>query len=231
MLTYAIGDVHGRLDLLIELLGRIEADAGGMAARLVFLGDYIDRGPDSAGVIARVRELQAASPDQVVCLKGNHEDLLLKALHDPALFENWLMNGADATLDSFGVGRTADLPRAVTDWIETCPTSFEDARHVYVHAGLHPARERTRQRDHDRLWIRDAFLEGEHDFGKYVVHGHTPQRSGWPDLRRFRVNLDTAAVYGGRLTAGVFSDETDPPIAFLHAPSTPIGGQRRREPG
>lgn len=220
MLTYAVGDVHGRLDLLLDLLVRIEADADGRPHRFVFLGDYIDRGLDSAGVVACLRNLQDMRAADAVCLKGNHEALLLRAMQKPDATELWLYNGGDATLASYGAAGPRDLPDDVTAWLASCPTAYEDERRCYVHAGLKPARHRLQQSDHDRLWIREEFLSVDHDFGKFVVHGHTPQPSGQPDLRPFRVNLDTGAVYGGRLTAGIFTDAADAPVGFLQSPSS-----------
>ncbi|MCJ2069448.1 serine/threonine protein phosphatase [Methylobacterium sp. J-030] len=214
-LTYAIGDVHGCAGLLDGLLERIAGHAGDRAHRLVFLGDYIDRGPDSAGVLRTISRLNRAEPDRVVCIMGNHERMLLDALHMPQAAERWLYNGGDATLDSFGAHAVADLPRDTLDWIEALPTLHGDAARWYVHAGFRPGAEIPDPDDHNRLWIREPFLEGDHDFGRHVVHGHTPQRSGRPERRRFRTNLDTGAVYGGALTAGVFSETQGPPVAFL----------------
>ena len=218
MLTYAVGDSHGCRELLDALLARIEADAAGREHRLVFLGDYVDRGPDSAGVVARMRSLQQAAPDRVVCLKGNHEDLMLRAAREPDDVALWLHNGGRETLDSYGARWVADLPRDDLDWLGTLPSRFEDEMRIYVHAGLRPGRALDAQRDHDLVWIRDEFLESGFDFGKLVVHGHTPRRDGRPDLRPFRVNIDTAAVYGGRLTAAAFEDGTSPPVRFLQVP-------------
>ncbi|NNM73463.1 metallophosphoesterase family protein [Enterovirga aerilata] len=215
MLTYAVGDIHGCLDLLVALLSRIEADAAGRRHRLVFVGDYIDRGPDSAGVIRTLRSLQAQRGGEVVCLKGNHEDLYLRSFGRPEVLRNWLYNGGDAMLASFGAGGIEEVPADVTAWIASCPVSFEDEWRYYVHAGLRPGRLLDEQSEYDRIWIRDEFLVGDHDFGKFVVHGHTPRPDGRPDLRRHRVNLDTAAVYGGRLTAARFGDEQAAPEAFL----------------
>jgi serine/threonine protein phosphatase 1 len=219
VLTYAIGDVHGCLGLLDTLLGSIAENAAGRDHRLVFLGDYIDRGPDSAGVLARLRELQVAAPDRVVCLKGNHEDLMLRALKRPDNLGLWLDNGGDAALASFGCRDLDDVPRDVTAWIAGCQTWFEDEWRIFVHAGMRPGRDPREQTDRDRLWIRETFLLGDHDFGKYVVHGHTPQKRGEPDCRPHRVNLDTAAVYGGRLTAGIFMDDQAAPVGFLQVPA------------
>jgi serine/threonine protein phosphatase 1 len=219
MLTYAVGDIHGCLDLLAELLGLIEADAAGRERRLVFLGDYIDRGPDSAGVIARLRGLQDAEPDRVICLKGNHEDLMLRAIRRPDVLPVWLRNGGDAALDSFGCDEPAEIPADVLAWVAACPTYWEDERRGFVHAGLRPGRDRLDQSDRDRLWIREEFLEANYDFGKLVVHGHTPRLNGRPELWPYRVNLDTGAVFGGRLTAGIFADDEVRPVGFIQVPS------------
>ena len=219
MLTFAIGDIHGCRDLLVALLGRIDREAAGRDHRIVCLGDYIDRGPDSAGVLALLRDRQAAAaPARLVCLKGNHEDLLLRAPTRPDMLALWLRNGGGETLASFGVSSPDDLPQEVVDWISRCPTSYDDGRRLFVHAGLNPAFDLLSQRDEDRLWIREPFLAVEHDFGRYVVHGHTPLVGGTPDMRRWRVNIDTAAVYGGRLTAAVFSGSEDRPADFLQVP-------------
>jgi serine/threonine protein phosphatase 1 len=214
-LTYAIGDIHGCHDLLTALLAGVRDHAAGRPYRLVFLGDYIDRGPDSAAVIATVRALQAQSPEAVTCLMGNHEMMLLAAARDPSLIGWWLGNGGGATLAAFGVSALDGLPPDVLAWLGSLSIDHEDARRIYVHAGLDPARPRRAQTEHDRLWIREPFLSVDHDFGKHVVHGHTPVRAALPEVRAHRTNLDTGAVYGGVLTAGAFTDEQDQAVAFL----------------
>ena len=135
-LTYAIGDIHGRLDLLTTLLAQIEQHRAGRDRTIVFLGDYIDRGPESAGVIATVRRLQAREPGCIVCLKGNHEDLMLKAYRDESKVNLWVMNGGYETMASFG----PDVPAEVLRWAEVLPTVHEDAHRFYVHAGFRPGR-------------------------------------------------------------------------------------------
>lgn len=214
-LTYAVGDIHGCLDLLLPLLQGIEDHAAGRPHRLVFLGDYIDRGPDSAGVIRTLRQLQQRSPGDVVCLRGNHEDLMLTAVADRDRVGIWLWNGGNDALRSYGVQDVTDLPPDVVEWVRSLPTFYEDERRYYVHAGLNPARPLADQDDQDRVWIRRPFLDTNHNFGKHIVHGHTPSWDGEPDERAFRTNLDTAAVYGGALTAGVFTDEQDQAVAYL----------------
>ncbi|MDB5558368.1 MAG: serine/threonine protein phosphatase [Enterovirga sp.] len=215
MLTYAVGDIHGCLGHLVALLDRVAADAAGRPHRLVFVGDYIDRGEDSAGVISLLRRLQGERPGHVICLKGNHEDLFLRALKRPDVLRIWLQNGGETMLASFGAAGPEDVPADVTAWIASCPIGFEDEWRYFVHAGLRPGRLLDEQTEYDRIWIRDEFLVGDHDFGRFVVHGHTPRPDGRPDLRRYRVNLDTAAVYGGRLTAARFGDAQAAPEAFL----------------
>jgi len=214
-LTYAVGDIHGCADLLDRLLERIEAHAAGRERRLVFLGDYIDRGPDSAGILSRLRTLAWREPESVTCLMGNHEALLLAALREPGGEAHWLVNGGDATLASFGVEEAAAIPRDVLDWIEALPSLHADAARWYVHAGFRPGEAPEESSPHTRLWIREPFLSEDVDFGRHVVHGHTPQTSGRPDRRPHRTNLDTGAVYGGALTAGVFTAEAGPAVAFL----------------
>jgi serine/threonine protein phosphatase 1 len=216
-LTYAIGDIHGRHDLLQVLLDRIEAHAGSRGHRLVFLGDYIDRGPGSAAVIETVRGLQAKAPETVVCLKGNHEDMLLRVVAEPALAYWWVGNGGDAALASYGVSAPQEIPSDVLDWIGALPTWHEDRWRYFVHAGLRPGIPFQEQAEEDLIWIRQPFLAVDHDFGKHVVHGHTPLHSARPETRPFRTNLDTGAVFGGVLTAGVFTDDQAPPVGFLQA--------------
>ena len=214
-LTYAIGDVHGRSDLLDVLLDAIAVDADGRPHHLVFLGDYVDRGPGSAAVVSRLRRLQDERPDTTTCLMGNHEALLLDSLTDPAAEQLWLMNGGGTTLASFSAERAADLPRELIDWFAALPIRSEDDRRHYVHAGFRPGRTLAQQLPSDFLWIREPFLSAEFDFGKHVVHGHTALMTGRPDARPHRTNLDTAAAYGGPLTAGRFGPEHGQASGFL----------------
>jgi serine/threonine protein phosphatase 1 len=222
-LTYAIGDIHGRNDLLLDLLERIAEHAGAHPYGLVFLGDYIDRGPDSAGVIQTIRSLQDVASDRVVCLKGNHEAMLVTALEDSNAILWWIKNGGDATLKSFGAETPDDIPADIVQWMKDLPTSHEDSKRYYVHAGFRPGRSFSAQTDMDKIWIREPFLAADYDFGKHVVHGHTPVRTMRPDVRRHRTNLDTAAVFGGVLTAGIFTADQGPAVGFLSSPAEPSG--------
>jgi serine/threonine protein phosphatase 1 len=213
--TYAIGDVHGRHDLLVRLLAEIERHAAGRAHTIVCLGDYIDRGPDSAAVVETLMALQSARPRDVVCLLGNHESMLLNALNDLKATTLWVMNGGDTTLASFGAAVPRAVPAAVVAWLTSLPAAHEDTLRYYVHAGFRPGRRMDKQAHHDMLWIREPFLERDYDFGKHVVHGHTPIQTGQPDIRPYRTNLDTGAVFGGPLTAGIFGGRQAKAVEFL----------------
>ncbi|GJD66283.1 metallophosphoesterase family protein [Methylobacterium frigidaeris] len=200
--TYAIADLHGRYDLLCAALDAIKRHGGG---KIVTLGDYVDRGAESAAIVHLLRLMQQKDPDQVVCLAGNHEDMMVRAGKDWESFWRWVMNGGRETLASYGINHIDDVPAEDRAWLAALPTLHQDAHRIYVHAGLRPDKPIEPERRKDRLWIRDAFLELEHDFGKHVVHGHTPVQDG-PDRRRFRTNLDTRAWRSGRLVIGVFDD-------------------------
>jgi serine/threonine protein phosphatase 1 len=212
-LTIALGDIHGCNEMLDRLLERCFRHAGERPLRLVFLGDYIDRGPDSRGVVEKLIELQQRMSGRVICLRGNHEALLLEALDGN--MGQWLLNGGDTTLSSYRVRHVDALPREHLAWFKTLRNSFDDGLRFFVHAGVDPDRALDDQRDQDLVWIREPFLSRECDYGRLIVHGHTPLRSGRPDLRRCRLNIDTAAVYGGCLTAAVFAGEHAAPVAFL----------------
>ena len=214
--TYAIGDVHGCLTKLQDLVKRCQRDAGKVPAKFVFLGDYIDRGPDSRGVVEFLIDLQAQHRNLVVCLGGNHEELALAALY-AGQNENWLRNGGDETLRSYGIGSVADLPPHHIDWFNTLVYQHDDGRRLFVHAGINPLKPLDQQDDHDLRWIREPFLSDVRDYGRLIVHGHTPLHTDLPDQRPNRLNLDTGAVYGGPLTAAVFTDEATAPLRFLQA--------------
>jgi serine/threonine protein phosphatase 1 len=217
--TYALSDIHGCLAKLKGLIARCLADAGGDAPKFVFLGDYIDRGADSRGVLDYVIDLQRRRLGQVICLCGNHEDLALNAIdapNDPAELAQWVVyNGGDKALLSYGVTSPSQLPADHVAWLRTLATHHDDGRRFFVHAGVDPSRPLDRQDRHDLIWMREPFLSDPRDHGRFIVHGHTPLRGGQPDLRRNRVNIDTAAVLGGPLTAAVFDDSQVEPIGFL----------------
>ena len=216
LLTYAIGDVHGCFDKLVRLLGRCRLHCGARPMRLMFVGDYIDRGPQSRRVVELLIETQNASPDRVVCLRGNHEAMAIAAAAEGGDMEAlWLMNGAAATLGSYGVAQAAELPPKHLEWFRSLPLAYDDGRRYFVHAGVDPHAPLAQQSEHDQLWIREPFLQHQGDYGRLVVHGHTPLPAGLADLRPNRLNIDTGAVFGGPLTAAVFDAKQTAPVAFL----------------
>jgi serine/threonine protein phosphatase 1 len=212
---YAVGDVHGRLDLLTALHERIRRDAASRPCERmveVFLGDYIDRGPWSRQVIDWLLATAAVGGERV-CLLGNHEDMLLKVLDDPLVMEAWLYNGGLDTLRSYGVaaemhvsdplahmrdGLIAALPAAHAAFVRGLPRTSAFGGYLFVHAGLSPDRPPDRQDPDDLVWIREPFLSSDADFGLVVVHGHTPCAT--PEVRPNRINIDTGAFFTGRLT-------------------------------
>lgn len=217
VIIYAIGDIHGRADLLARLLVDVSADAARRDGRkrVVYLGDYVDRGPDSAGVIDTLLQGPPPRIDEQVCLRGNHEELMWFANRRVDWAFNWLLNGGVATKRSYGDDR-ARLDRHL-DWIESLPVTHREGNYLFVHAGIVPGRPLEQQKPRDMVWIRDRFLRDERDHGFIVVHGHTPVR-GDPDVRPNRINLDTGAAYGGPLTCAVL-DSTDPQKrSFLRVP-------------
>lgn len=237
--VYAIGDIHGRLDLLDRLLERIRADAESATATkniLIFLGDYVDRGPDSKGVIERLST--CALPGFIcVFLKGNHEAMLLDFL-DNAQGGSWLANGGLDTVRAY-VGDTLESTAAIDRAMEgaLCPDD-EDAlrrllrarmppRHLaflrtlelthregdylFVHAGINPNLPLPAQREADLIWIRTPFLAYNGDLGFVVVHGHTTAEQ--PQIFPHRIGIDTRAWASGVLTAVVLHGERR---AFIH---------------
>jgi serine/threonine protein phosphatase 1 len=215
MRIYAIGDIHGRSDLLQQLFTVIDIDLDRSRPERViqvFLGDYVDRGPDSRGVIDLLIERRRSH--ETVCLKGNHEAFLLDALREPAKLEDWRQYGGLLTMTSYGVRPTmkptaeeqVTLIRALSDalpfehleFLESLQPSYTCGDFFFAHAGVRPGIPINLQREEDLLWIREEFLESETDFGKYVVHGHTPVSA--PDIRSNRINIDTGAYATGNLT-------------------------------
>ncbi len=217
-ITFAIGDVHGCFDKLRALVGSCEIIAAGRPARFIFIGDYVDRGPDSSDVVDFLIQRQADQPRAIVCLRGNHDDMLVRAA-DPGRSDrdllNWWSNGGEQTLDSYGTDDPADIPAEHLAWMRKLPLLLTDAGRLYVHAGIRPGVPLSDQAEEDLLWIRQPFLSCQDEHGLFVVHGHTPTRSGEPDLRPNRLNLDTGACFGGPLTAAVFSDSAVGPAMFV----------------
>jgi serine/threonine protein phosphatase 1 len=212
---YAIGDVHGRADLLKSLLPRIDADLERRPADRpleVFLGDYIDRGPCSREVLEIL--LGRNRGRNAVFLKGNHETYIGEFLRNPAMLAEWRHVGGLETLLSYGLHPSLNpdpnqqlrlaaelgeiLPIRHRNWLRGLPISFTCGDYFFAHAGARPGVPLARQSPSDLLMIRDEFLQCAEDFGKIVVHGHTPVAE--PEFRSNRINIDTGAYVSGRLT-------------------------------
>jgi serine/threonine protein phosphatase 1 len=216
MLTFAIGDIHGCLDKLTELLDQCRRFAKGRPSTFIFLGDYIDRGPNSRGVVQTVLDMKVAEPNRVIALAGNHEDLL--SLTDTSAgMGRWLANGGGATLRSYAVTSPKDLPADHVAFLRDLPTYHDDGRRLFVHAGVRPGIPLDQQTRDDLLWIREPFLSSPIDHGRLVIHDHMPTRDGKPNIRPNCINLDTGAVFGQTLTAAVFVVGERNPVAFLQA--------------
>lgn len=220
--VYAIGDVHGCADRLRALHRQVARDLAARPvaeARLIHLGDYVDRGPDSAGVIEMLLrpfpEHGEGHGPLVVNLMGNHEDMMLTALADPAAAPHWLANGGDAALASWGIGfqaRAQDwasaLPPRHLAFLRGLPLMHAAGGYVFVHAGLRPRTPLARQSRLDMLWIREPFLSFDGEMPAVVVHGHTPAAE--PVIRHNRIGIDTGAWAGGKLTCLVLeADRVD----------------------
>ena len=215
--AYAIGDIHGRLDLLDEILDKIESDAAGRPAcetYLIVLGDLIDRGPDSAGVVERLRRYR---PDGMTCvfLMGNHEEMLLRILEgDTRPLTSWLAYGGSECLFSYGVAPEAlrwieddealrlvreRIPADHIAFLRDFGDTFAFGDYLFVHAGIRPGLPLEEQDRADFRWIREPFLTDSRDHGCIVVHGHTivPR----VEERANRIAIDTGAYRSGLLTA------------------------------
>lgn len=196
----AIGDLHGRYDLLHKVLKNVAPEAG--SARLVFLGDYIDRGPDSARVIERLIKLKQARPDSIM-LAGNHEKALLKLLdshYGGYWAENFLLNGGQATLDSYGLTlkKVYNMPGSHKKFLKSLPVYWQNEDYLFVHAGLKPGVPLDRQSSQDMLTIREKFFNSGYCFKPKVVFGHTVFQK--PLIKEHCLGIDTGAVYGQYLT-------------------------------
>lgn len=187
-------------------------------ARFILLGDYVDRGPDSRRVVDFLIRRQSDQGGRVICLRGNHEEMLLRAADkersDRDLM-NWWRNGGEQTLESYGVGDPSDLPAEHLLWMQQLPLMQRDRHRLFVHAGIRPGIPPAIQSEEDLLWIREPFLSSTDDHGVLVVHGHTPVGSRQPELRANRLNLDTGACFGGPLTAAAWSGTQRAPIMFV----------------
>jgi serine/threonine protein phosphatase 1 len=220
---YVIGDIHGRSDLLDKITNEIRRDLAERpadAATTVTLGDYVDRGPDSCGVLDRLA--QNSFPTPYIALKGNHEELFETFMTDPSVGPQWRHLGGLETLHSYrvpvgslmrgkGFAEASNalcnaVPKKHLEFLSSLKLSFATGRYFLCHAGVRPSVPLEQQQASDMLWIRDEFLNSRKNFGKIVVHGHTPVEQ--PEVLPNRINVDTGAFATGRLTCVVLERET-----------------------
>ncbi len=208
---FAIGDIHGCLDKLENLMKQIPADFG--RDRIVFLGDYIDRGPDSFGVVEYLIALQEKHPETFIFLKGNHEEMLELYLAgmDRSLY---LSNGGLQTLESYMAQESLEdgppIPESHLSFFASLLPYYETDKYIFVHAGLKPGVPVYEQKSEDLFWTRTAFIESDYSFGRLVIFGHTPFVK--PLIHPNKIGIDTGAVYGYQLTCVELPD-----MIFYHA--------------
>jgi serine/threonine protein phosphatase 1 len=219
---YVIGDIHGRADLLDQMVEKIELDMRqypGRQCLTITLGDYIDRGPDSRGVLDRLA--RNPFPTSYIALKGNHEELFERFMQDPSFGQHWRQLGGLETIHSYSVpvsalmaGRGFEaackalklaIPNEHLRFLGSLKTSLTIGKFFLCHAGVRPGVLLKGQTEDDLLWIREEFLTSTMNFGKIVIHGHSPNE--WPEVRPNRINIDTGAFATGRLTCLVVEDE------------------------
>lgn len=212
---YVIGDIHGRADLLDRIVDDIQRDTAARPSErglVVTLGDYVDRGPDSRGVLDRLARNPFAM--EYVALRGNHEELFENFMNDPSIGPAWRRLGGLETLHSYRVpvaalmvGKGFDaaahalretVPQDHLNFLSSLKLSISIGGYFLCHAGVRPGVPLERQREEDLLWIREEFLSSKANFGKIVVHGHTPTEQ--PEFLPNRINIDTGAFMTGRLT-------------------------------
>ncbi|GFE63506.1 metallophosphoesterase family protein [Litoreibacter roseus] len=229
---FVTGDIHGRIDLLEDILGQIDKVIGEQRypdPKLIFLGDAIDRGPDSQAVLRRLHALSAEFPDNFICLMGNHEQMLLDFLEDPsARYSRWLRNGGLATCQSFGLDVSAPniggdvaeelavdledvMGKALIDWLRARPTKYISGNVAMVHAAVDPSKDIEMQADRVLIWGHPDFLSRSRSDGIWVVHGHTTVEQ--PSCQDRRVSIDTGAYDSGVLTSAIMFPGED--VSFL----------------
>jgi serine/threonine protein phosphatase 1 len=219
---YCVGDIHGRADLLMRLHEQIREDAQGYRGRrqVLYLGDYIDRGPQSRQVLDCLIE-QPLEGFEAIHLKGNHEQAMLDFMEHPESTASWLGFGGRETLASYGISvafmplmkdlqQLAEelrevLPPAHKEFLESCLLSWRGGDYYFVHAGIRPGVDLEEQHFEDQLWIRDEFIHSQADHGVVVVHGHTISPD--PELRGNRIGIDTGAFHSDVLTCLVLEGE------------------------
>lgn len=222
MKYYAIADLHGRYDLLSKAIDEFRSRTNYEGDKFITLGDYIDRGPDSKKIIDRLMKEQAEQPETFVCLKGNHEAMMVETVTTPLMPSWWVGNGGDATLQSYGWGGPPYsivaydvIPKAHIEWMNNLPISYESEKQVFVHAGVPADDLDLKDQDKEQMiWMLYSKDDPGGYRGKHVVHGHLQFADG-PHTWKGRTDLDTFAWNTGRLVIGVFDDTQPHALEFI----------------
>jgi serine/threonine protein phosphatase 1 len=232
--TYAIADLHGRYDLLSEAVAKIiEHSKVSRPATIITLGDYIDRGPRSRQIIERLMHWESDDL-KLICLKGNHEDIMWQCCRQPVRAGWWMDNGGGATLISYGQkeGEVVDVkvvPEQHLRWLEELSLMHVDKHRVYVHAGVDPDQSLDAQDAQTLLWKIYKGPDQRGHGGRHVVHGHHQFTDG-PITVEGRTNLDTLAWYTGRLVVGVFNDDVaGGPVSLLEVRGEAVETSRKAQ--
>jgi Calcineurin-like phosphoesterase. len=224
MKYYAIADLHGRYDLLVEAVNKIYAHAGEDDYKIITLGDYIDRGPDSEKIISFL----ISQGSDFVCLKGNHEAMMVETITTPLMPDWWVGNGGDATLKSYGWGEPYNVfayeivPKKHIEWMDNLPYYYETEKQLFVHAGVPQSEMNLPPKHADKyeqmIWMLYDNTDGRGWKGKHVVHGHHQFADGphvWHSKSGGRTDLDCWAYHTGRLVIGVFDDTQGNALEFI----------------
>lgn len=210
-LTFAFGDIHGCYEQFNQLLQKVDSyPSKGKKIKLLFVGDYIDRGPDSKKVVDTIIDLQNDKYQkgiEVIALKGNHEDMMMERM------AGWYHNGGYATEKSYGDKHPMDTEHR--SFYQGLKLFHDDGKRFFCHAGV--THEPLESNDKMTLiWVREPFLSNKKKWSRLIVHGHTPSYT--VEVKENRINLDSACVFGGKLSCAVFNDEHVEPITFLDVP-------------
>ena len=208
MKTIVVGDIHGCYNELKELMIDLKENQeyNENTDRLIFLGDYIDRGDDSYKVVQYIKELQKENSN-VIALMGNHEKMCVEYMTEHK--DTWLWNGYEYTLDSYGSYK--ELLKDI-EWMNNLPLYYEDENFIYVHAGINPNKSLKNNSEYELLWVRESFIYNPQKFNKKVIFGHTPSQNMTGETKPYEtytgnIGIDTGCVYGGCLTALIIEDD------------------------
>lgn len=216
MIHYAIGDIHGCYDHLMALMKKIKDDfdkSGESSAKVVFVGDYVDRGPKSRHVLDYLMNGSPFENIEFICIKGNHEDMFVNDYKInrkvEAMYDKHVLRSFNDEIPYYETIRDLVHPKYI-DWMDNLPLSYETDTHFFCHAGINPGIPLSQQSATDLIWIRNLFLSYRYEFEKIIVHGHTPTVLGEPEIMFNRINCDSHCYNSGRLTCVKLFDNNDP---------------------